>query len=129
MRCVEFYGVSSEDVGLFLMPFALGNFLGPLTLGRLFDTLGRRFMITSTYFISGKKYISRGRILPTNQFRSSAHHQWSHVCWRTTQCSNTDYLLVRHFLCGISRYTFEKSPTLANFYLQNVQLRVQHILL
>ncbi|HVY15406.1 MAG TPA: MFS transporter [Rhodopila sp.] len=49
----RFYGVSSGDVGLFMLPFALGNFLGPLCLGRLFDTIGRRVMITATYAVSG----------------------------------------------------------------------------
>ena len=36
-----------------MLPFALGNFAGPLILGRLFDTLGRRIMITATYALSG----------------------------------------------------------------------------
>jgi MFS family permease len=49
----RFYGVSSGNVGLFMLPFAIGNFLGPLVLGRLFDTIGRRIMITATYGISG----------------------------------------------------------------------------
>jgi MFS family permease len=49
----RFYSVSSGDVGLFMLPFALGNFLGPLLLGRLFDTIGRRIMITATYATSG----------------------------------------------------------------------------
>ncbi|HYZ23607.1 MAG TPA: MFS transporter, partial [Rhodopila sp.] len=49
----RFYQVSSGDVGLFMLPFALGNFLGPLVLGRLFDTIGRRVMITLTYALSG----------------------------------------------------------------------------
>jgi len=40
-------------VGWYLLPFALGNFLGPLLLGRLFDTWGRRPMITLTYALSG----------------------------------------------------------------------------
>ena len=41
------------DIGWFMLPFAAGNFLGPLVLGRLFDTLGRRLMITATYALSG----------------------------------------------------------------------------
>jgi MFS family permease len=49
----EFYHVPGGDVGLYLLPFALGNFLGPLVLGRLFDTLGRRIMIASTYALAG----------------------------------------------------------------------------
>ncbi|UPG86607.1 MFS transporter [Luteibacter aegosomatis] len=49
----RFYGVADADVGLYLLPFAAGNFLGPLLLGRLFDTLGRRPMIVATYALSG----------------------------------------------------------------------------
>jgi len=49
----DFYGISAENVGWYLLPFAAGNFLGPLLLGRLFDTLGRRAMIMFTYGMSG----------------------------------------------------------------------------
>ena len=48
----RFYGVPGDHVGWYLLPFALGSFLGPLLLGRLFDTLGRRPMIAFTYGIS-----------------------------------------------------------------------------
>jgi MFS family permease len=47
-----FYQVPAEHTGLYLLPFALGNFLGPLSLGHLFDTIGRRKMITFTYSVS-----------------------------------------------------------------------------
>lgn len=47
-----FYGVPGEKTGLYLLPFALGNFLGPLVLGHFFDTIGRRKMIAGTYIIS-----------------------------------------------------------------------------
>ena len=49
----KFYGIAAEDVGLYLLPFAVGNFLGPLVLGRFFDTWGRRAMIAGTYVLSG----------------------------------------------------------------------------
>ena len=49
----DFFGIPANDVGWYILPFALGNFLGPLLLGRLFDTLGRRTMITVTYGVSG----------------------------------------------------------------------------
>jgi predicted MFS family arabinose efflux permease len=42
-----FYGIDNSKVGLYLIPFAIGNILGPLTIGRLFDTIGRRAIITS----------------------------------------------------------------------------------
>jgi MFS family permease len=44
-----FYHVSSSIVPVFLIVFAIGNLLGPLTLGRLFDTVGRKPMIAGTY--------------------------------------------------------------------------------
>jgi MFS family permease len=49
----DFFGIASNQVGWYILPFAAGNFLGPLLLGRLFDTLGRRAMITFTYAVSG----------------------------------------------------------------------------
>jgi MFS family permease len=49
----DFYGIRADAVGWYLLPFALGNFTGPLLLGRLFDTLGRRVMIAFTYAVSG----------------------------------------------------------------------------
>jgi MFS family permease len=49
----RFYGVPEDRVGYYIFPFALGNFLGPLVLGRLFDSLGRRFMIATTYALAG----------------------------------------------------------------------------
>lgn len=49
----DFFGISANHVGWYILPFAAGNFLGPLLLGRLFDTLGRRTMIGFTYGVSG----------------------------------------------------------------------------
>jgi MFS family permease len=49
----DFYGIRADHIGWYILPFAAGNFLGPLLLGRLFDTLGRRVMITATYGVSG----------------------------------------------------------------------------
>jgi MFS family permease len=49
----DFYGIRADHVGWYLLPFAAGNFLGPVILGRLFDTVGRRPMIAITYALSG----------------------------------------------------------------------------
>jgi len=48
-----FFHVSANDVGYYFFAFAAGNLLGPLTIGRLFDTVGRRKMISGTYILSG----------------------------------------------------------------------------
>src|SRR5436189_5157228 len=49
----DFYGIPADHIGWYLLPFAAGNFLGPVVLGRLFDTIGRRPMIAATYAVSG----------------------------------------------------------------------------
>lgn len=49
----KFYGVSSESTPIYLIAFAVGNLVGPFTIGHLFDTIGRRTMLSSTYIISG----------------------------------------------------------------------------
>ena len=49
----DFYGIASDQVGWFLLPFAIGNFCGPVLIGRFFDTHGRRLMIALTYISSG----------------------------------------------------------------------------
>ncbi len=49
----DFYGTPADQVGWYILPFAAGNVLGPIVLGRLFDTIGRRVMIASTYALSG----------------------------------------------------------------------------
>jgi MFS family permease len=49
----SFFGVAVANVGYYIFPFALGNFLGPLLLGGLFDRVGRRRMIAVTYALSG----------------------------------------------------------------------------
>ena len=48
-----FHGVAPSHVGLYVIPVAIGNFLGPVALGPLFDRLGRRTMIAATYAGSG----------------------------------------------------------------------------
>jgi MFS family permease len=49
----KFYAVAPGRIGWFMLPFALGNFTGPLLLGRLFDSFGRKTMIAATYAIAG----------------------------------------------------------------------------
>lgn len=49
----KFYHVDAKHLPLHLLPFALASFFGPLTLGKLFDSVGRKPMITATYGVSG----------------------------------------------------------------------------
>src|SRR5213595_1933035 len=50
---MRFYKVPEQNVGGYLLPFALGNVLGPVLLGHLFDTIGRKKMIAVTYGLAG----------------------------------------------------------------------------
>lgn len=58
----DFYGVDPSAVGWFILPFAAGNFMGPLLLGRLFDTVGRKRMIAGTYAVSGFLMVATGAL-------------------------------------------------------------------
>jgi MFS family permease len=48
-----FFGVAPGNIGWYGLAFAVGNLLGPLVLGRLFDTVGRKKMISGSYLVSG----------------------------------------------------------------------------
>ncbi len=49
----KFYDVPASETPIYLIAFAAGNLLGPFTIGHLFDTIGRRTMISGTYILSG----------------------------------------------------------------------------
>jgi MFS family permease len=49
----EFYDVDAKKTPVFLIAFAIGNLAGPFVLGHLFDTVGRKKMISGTYILSG----------------------------------------------------------------------------
>jgi MFS family permease len=73
----EFYGVRADHVGWYILPFAAGNFLGPVFLGRLFDTVGRRPMIALTYAASGVLLAATGWLFERNLVSASSLT----VCW------------------------------------------------
>jgi MFS family permease len=60
LTLTTYLGVGANKVGLFYAVFAAGNFFGPLLLGRLFDTVGRRPMIAGTYLISAVMLVGVG---------------------------------------------------------------------
>jgi MFS family permease len=68
----SFYRVASGDIGWFMLPFAIGNFLGPLLLGRFFDTLGRKTMIGATYAVSGVLMIATGFLFARGHLSAAA---------------------------------------------------------
>ena len=56
----RFYGVPPAHVGLYLIPFAIGNVLGPIVLGPFFDSVGRRKMILLSYGLAGVLLLGTG---------------------------------------------------------------------
>jgi MFS family permease len=56
----RFYGVSASRAPVYLIAFAVGNLAGPLVLGRLYDTVGRKPMISGTYLASGALLLVSG---------------------------------------------------------------------
>jgi MFS family permease len=68
----NFFSVSSGAVPVFMVIFAAGNFLGPLLLGRLFDTVGRIPMISGTYLVSAAVVVVLGILL-----RDGSLTRWS----------------------------------------------------
>jgi MFS family permease len=90
-----FYGVQSEHVGWYILPFAAGNVLGPLLLGRLFDTLGRRPMIAFTYLMSGLLLALTGWLFANGSL--SAREQtlaWSVIFFFASAAASSAYLTV-----------------------------------
>ncbi|GGC98549.1 MFS transporter [Tersicoccus solisilvae] len=70
-------GVPGDAAPWYLVPIALGNFAGPLVLGRLFDTLGRRAMISGTYIGSGLLLVVTGLLFQAKVLDAVALT----VCW------------------------------------------------
>lgn len=50
---LRYYHVPPQRLGFYLLPLALGNLFGPILIGRFFDTIGRKKMISGTYILSG----------------------------------------------------------------------------
>ena len=73
----DFFGIAANMVGWYILPFALGNFLGPVLLGRLFDTIGRRPMIFFTYLVSGVLLAVTGYLFMLDMLTATTQT----ICW------------------------------------------------
>jgi MFS family permease len=91
----RFYGVDAARVGLFIVPFALGNVLGPLLLGPLFDRIGRRRMIAATYALSGIALALTGVGFLTGVLDAATQTlAWSAVFFLASAAASSAYLTV-----------------------------------
>ncbi len=91
----DFFNISADKAPLFLIPFAIGNILGPLLLGPLFDSIGRRVMISFTYITSGVLLIITG-LLFTHDVLSATTMTiaWSVIFFFASAGASAAYLTV-----------------------------------
>ena len=91
----RYYKVPAPKLGLYLVPLAIGNLFGPILMGRLFDTAGRRKMIAGTYILSGvllaisSWFFLHGMLTVTTQTVS-----WAAVFFVASSAASSAYLTV-----------------------------------
>ena len=91
----KYYGVLDNRIGFYILPFAFGNFLGPLLLGRYFDTVGRKPMISLTYGISGLLLGLTGYLFWLDSLTLSTHMLiWSSIFFFASAGASAAYLTV-----------------------------------
>ena len=91
----KFYGVEVRHVGWYILPFAAGNFLGPVVLGRLFDTHGRRLMISLTYAVSGLLLVVVGVLFERDLLTAATQTiGWMIVFFVASPAASAAYLTV-----------------------------------
>ena len=92
---VTFYHLPAEKSGLYLFPFALGNFAGPLVLGHLFDVIGRKKMITATYALSGILLAASGWMFQEGMLTATTQAiAWSVIFFFASSAASSAYLTV-----------------------------------
>jgi MFS family permease len=91
----DFFGIPASHVGWYILPFAAGNFLGPLLLGRLFDTLGRRAMIVFTYGVSGVLLAISGYLFSIDALSAQSQTiAWMVIFFFASPAASAAYLTV-----------------------------------
>ena len=91
----KFYDVPTSSIGFYILPFALGNFLGPLFLGRFFDTVGRKPMISFTYAAAGCLLAVTGYLFVQGAFTPVTQTlAWSCVFFFASAGASAAYLTV-----------------------------------
>lgn len=91
----KFYAVPEDQTGLYLLPFALGSFLGPILLGPWFDTIGRKPMIAATYTASAVLLIITGWLFAHGQLSAVMQTVlWSIIFFFASAAASSAYLTV-----------------------------------
>ena len=91
----DFYGVLSDRVGWYLLPFAAGNFFGPVFLGHFFDSQGRRPMIAFTYIASGILLAATGYLFALRLISAETQTLcWMAIFFFASAAASSAYLTV-----------------------------------
>lgn len=91
----KFYDIPARHVGWFMLPFAAGNFAGPLLLGRFFDTIGRKPMIAGTYVVAGLLLIGTGWLFAAGVLGAAAQTAaWTGIFFVASAAASSAYLTV-----------------------------------
>jgi MFS family permease len=91
----EFYGIPADHIGWYILPFAAGNFLGPVLLGGLFDSIGRRRMITFTYAMSGILLAGSGYLFAIDVWSAQTQTiAWMVIFFFASPAASAAYLTV-----------------------------------
>ncbi|HEX3489359.1 MAG TPA: MFS transporter [Streptosporangiaceae bacterium] len=90
-----FFHVSTNDTGYYFLAFAAGNLLGPLTIGRLFDTIGRRKMIAGTYVLSGVLLVITAQLFKAGTLDATTQTvAWAVIFFFASAGASAGYLTV-----------------------------------
>jgi MFS family permease len=95
LTLTTFYRVPIDEVGSYVFFFAAANLLGPLVLGRLFDTIGRRPMIAATYLIAGLALAGTGLLFRAGALSATSHVAlWSLTFFVASAAASAAYLTI-----------------------------------
>jgi MFS family permease len=90
-----FFKVKPTDTGYYFFAFAAGNLAGPLTIGRLFDTIGRKKMISSTYILSGVMLIITAELFKDGVLTAATQTlAWAVIFFFASAGASAGYLTV-----------------------------------
>lgn len=91
----RFYAVPAQNTGLYLLPFAFGNFLGPLLLGHLFDSIGRRAMISATYALAATLLLATGGLFVGESLSAIGQTAaWAVIFFFASAAASSAYLTI-----------------------------------
>jgi MFS family permease len=122
---VQFYKVSAETVSLYLFPFAFGNLLGPIAMGHLFDSIGRKTMIAATYGLSGILLAITGYLFSIGVLTAFTQTvAWSVIFFIASAAASSAYLTVSEIfpleIRGLVIAIFYSCGTLAGSFAPSI---------